>query len=375
VDVVTGADSVLSRRALNRSLLARQMLLDRVDLPALDVVERLVGMQAQVPTDPYTALWSRIRGFQAAELSSLIETRRAVRVVALMRTTIHLVSARDALVLRPLMRPVLDRFWRSSPFSKQLGAADVDEVVAAGLELLADGPMVASELGRRLQARWPDADAVSLGYAIRTLVPVVQPPPRGLWGRSGPARIEPIERWLGRPLEAEPSVDAVVMRYLAAFGPATARDVAIWSWWTGMREVLERLRPRLRTFRDERGRELFDVPDAPFPDPDTPAPVRFLPEYDNLVLSHDDRSRIMDRKLTEDIWMRGSILVDGFVRGTWRIDTTRGATELRVGTFDSLSAADLADVEAEARQLAAFLVPDAAAIDVRIGPIEVMARG
>ena len=195
---------VLTRRQLNRSLLARQMLLERVDLPAIEVVERLVGMQAQVPTDPYTALWSRIEGFRPEELSQLIGERRAVRAVGLMRTTIHLVSARDALTIRPLMQPVLDRAWRYSPFSKQLGGADVDDVVAAGLELLAERPYVATELGKRLQERWPDADANSMGYAIRFLVPVLQPPPRGLWGKGGLSHVETIERWLGRPLDPAP---------------------------------------------------------------------------------------------------------------------------------------------------------------------------
>ena len=367
-------DRVLTRRQLNRTLLARQMLLERVDLPAIDVVERLVGTQAQVPTDPYTALWSRIAGFRATELSTLIEERRAVRVVGLMRTTIHLVSARDALSIRPLMQPVLDRAWRYSPFSKQLGGAEVADVIAAGLDLLADGPMVATDIGRRLRERWPEADAVSIGYAIRFLVPVLQPPPRGLWGRSGAARVATIERWLGRPVETNPSVDEVVLRYLAAFGPATPKDVQVWSWWTGMRDVLERLRPRLVTYRDERGRELFDVPDAPFPDPDTPAPVRFLPEYDNIALSHDDRSRVVDRRFSEDIWMRGSILVDGFIRGTWRIDPKKDPIALTIGTFDDLSTSELNDVEAEAERLAAFLVPDAASREIRIGGIAAVAR-
>lgn len=360
---------VLTRRQLNRSLLARQMLLERVDLPAIEIVERLVGMQAQVPTDPYTALWSRIRNFQPAELSELITERRAVRAVGLMRTTIHLVSARDALTIRPLMQPVLDRAWRYSPFSKLLAGADVDDVVAAGLELLAERPYVATELGKRLQERWPDADANSMGYAIRFLVPVLQPPPRGLWGKGGLAYVETIERWLGRPLDANPSIDDIVLRYLGAFGPATAKDVQVWSWLTGMRGVLERLRPRLRTFRDEKGRELFDVADAPYPDADTPAPVRFLPEYDNIALSHDDRTRVIDRKFGEGIWMRGSILVDGFVRGTWRMDTKRGESVLTVGLFDALTPSDRTDVEAEAELLAEFLVPDARTRDIRIGEL------
>jgi hypothetical protein len=360
---------VLTRRQLNRSLLARQMLLERADVPAIEVIERLVGMQAQVPTDPYTALWSRISEFRPTELSELINERRAVRAVGLMRTTIHLVSARDALTIRPLMQPVLDRAWRYSPFSKQLAGADVDDVVAAGLELLAERPYVATELGKRLQERWPDADPNSMGYAIRFLVPVLQPPPRGLWARSGAARVDTIERWLGQSLDPNPSVDELVQRYLGAFGPASAKDVAVWSWLTGMREVLERLRPRLCTFRDENGRELFDVPDAPFPDPETPAPVRFLPEYDNIALSHDDRTRVLDRKLSEPIWMRGSILVDGFVRGTWRLDRERGKAVLRIGLFDSLTPTDRADVEGEAELLAAFLVPEAETREIVIGDI------
>ncbi len=361
------SEPVLTRRELNRSLLARQMLLQRVDLPAIDVIERLVGMQAQVPTDPYTALWSRIGGFRAEELSDLIADRRAVRAVGLMRTTIHLVSARDALAIRPLMQPVLDRAWRYSPFSKQLAGTAVEDVVAAGLDLLAERPYVATELGKRLQERWPDADANSMGYAIRFLVPVLQPPPRGLWGKGGLAYVETIERWLGRPLDPDPPVDEIVLRYLAAFGPATAKDVQVWSWLTGMRAVLDRLRPRLHTFRDENGRELFDVPDAPFPDPETPAPVRFLPEYDNIALSHDDRTRVIDRKFTEPIWMRGSILVDGFVRGTWRIDTRHNVSVLKAALFDSLTAADKVAVESEAELLAGFLVPDVGTREIQIG--------
>jgi Winged helix DNA-binding domain len=360
--------AVLDRRQLNRSLLARQLLLERVERPAIDVIEHLVGMQAQVPTDPYTALWSRIDGFKPMELSDLIADRQAVRAVAMMRTTIHLVSARDAIGIRPLMQPVLERAFRYSPFARQLDGADVTDVVAAGLEVLAEGPQVATELGRRLQERWPDADANSMGYAVRYLVPLLQPPPRGLWGRGGLAKIETIERWLGRPLEAMP-IDDVVVRYLGAFGPATAKDVQVWSWLTGMREILERLRSRLVTYRDESGRELFDVPGAPFPDPDMPAPVRFLPEYDNIALSHDDRTRVIDRKLTEDIWMRGSIIVDGFVRGTWRIDTKRGESVLRIGLFDQVSASERVDVEAEAHELAAFLAPDARTREVVIGQI------
>jgi hypothetical protein len=348
----------LTRRELNRAILDRQMLLQRARVPAIDVVERLVGMQAQVPTDPYTALWSRIESFDPGELSSDIGERRAVRVVMLLRTTIHLVSARDCLEIRPLLQPVAERQWRYSPFAKALAGLDIDEVVAAGRALLAEHPQTGGAMGKRLAERWPDRDASSLGYAVRWLVPLVQIPPRGLWGQGGQPVLETVERWLGAPLAANPSLDHLVLRYLAAFGPATARDVGVWSWLTGIGEVLERLRPRLLSFRDEAGRDLFDLPDAPRPDPDTPAPARLLPEYDNLLLSHHDRSRVGDPAFRGRPWWHGSVFVDGFVAGTWRPERANGGLTLRIGRYRSMTDAEHAEVEAEATRLAAFLAPN-----------------
>jgi hypothetical protein len=349
---------VLTRRQLNRAILERQMLLRRERASPIGVIERLVGMQAQVPTDPYTALWSRIEAFDPTELSSDIAERRAVRVVMLLRTTIHLVSARDCLQIRPLLQPVAERQWRYSPFAKALAGIDVDEVVAAGLELLAERPQSGSALGKRLAERWPDRDPSSLGYAVRWLSPLVQVPPRGLWGRGGQPVLETVERWLGAPLAAEPSIDELVLRYLAAFGPATARDVGVWSWLTGIREVIERLRPRLRTFRDEAGRELFDAPDAPLPEADTPAPVRFLPEFDNILLSHDDRSRMGDPAFKGRPWWHGSVLVDGFLGGTWQPERRGDGITIRIGFYRPMADAERAEVETEATRLAAFLAPD-----------------
>lgn len=349
---------VLTRRQLNRAILERQLLLRREAVPALAVVERLVGMQAQVPPDPYTGLWSRIEGFDPAELSADIAERRAVRAVMLMRTTIHLVSARDCLEIRPLIQPVVERAWRYSPFARALAGLDIDEVIAAGLELLADGPQTSGDIGKRLAERWPDRDPASLGHAVRWLVPMVQVPPRGLWGRGGLPRLETVERWLAAPLAARPSLDDLVTRYLAAFGPATARDVGVWSGLTGLGEVLERLRTGLRTFRDEAGGELFDVSDGPLPDPGTPVPVRLLPEFDNLLLSHDDRSRMGDVELRGRPWWHGSLLVDGFLAGTWRPQRRRGGITLQVGTYRSMTDAELDDVAAEATRLATFLAPD-----------------
>jgi len=341
------------------------MLLRRVKLPAAKAIERLVGMQAQVPTDPYIGLWTRLEGFETAELAGLLQNRHAVRATAMLRTTIHLVTARDCLAMRPLLQPVAQRAFRHGPFSKALAGLDIDEVVAAGRELLEERPRTIGEVGKVLQQRWPDHDAESLGYAVRYLVPLVQTTPRGVWGKSGRPILALSESWLGRPLETNSSVDEVVTRYLAAFGPATASDLQTWSWLTGMREVLERLRPQLRTFRDERGRELFDLPDAPLPDPETPAPVRFLPEYDNIFLSHDDRSRIVDRKYLDQVLMHGFLLVDGFIRGVWKTNRKRGDATLVIGLWDRLEAAERAQVEAEAVRLLDFVADDAGTRDIR----------
>jgi Winged helix DNA-binding domain len=348
----------LTRRELNRAILQRQLLLRRERVSAHDVVERLVGMQAQVPTDPYTGLWSRIDDFDPLELSADLQERRVVRAVMLMRTTIHLVSARDCLEIRPLIQPVVERQWRYSPFARALSGLDLDEVLDAGLALLAQGPQTAGAIGKRLAERWPDRDTSSLGYAIRWNVPLVQIPPRGLWGRGGQPVLETVERWLEAPLSSQPSLDDVILRYLAAFGPATAKDAGVWSWLTGLGEVVERLRPRLVTYRDEAGRELFDVPDGPMPDPDMPAPVRLLPEFDNLLLSHEDRSRMGDPALRGMPWWHGSLLVDGFLAGTWRPERRPGGVTVRIGLYRSLRDAELSDVEAEAARLVAFLLPD-----------------
>ena len=355
----------LTRRELNRAILQRQLLLRRESVPAMDVVERLVGMQAQVPTDPYTALWSRITDFEPAELAADVEERRVVRAVMLMRTTIHLVSARDCLEIRPLIQPVVERQWRYSPFAKALAGLDIDEVLAAGLALLAERPQTAGAIGKRLAERWPDRDPSSLGHAVRWLVPMVQIPPRGVWGRGGQPVLETVERWLGAPLSKYPSLDDLVLRYLAAFGPATAKDASIWSWLTGLGEVMERLRPRLVTYRDEAGRELFDVPDVALPDPETPAPVRLLPEFDNLLLSHDDRSRMADPAYRGGPWWHGSLLVDGFLAGTWRPERRPGGMTLRIGLYRPLTDPELTDVQAEAARLVAFLVPGGEA-DVQV---------
>jgi hypothetical protein len=337
-------------------LLERQLLLRREQMSAAEVVEHLVGMQAQEPKDPYIGLWTRIDGFRPGELEGLIEKREAARLT-LMRGTIHLVTARDCLALRPVVQAVTERIhWTSSPFGRRLGGADPEEVVAAGREILEEKPRTRAEVRDLLAERWPDRDAEAMAHTVAYLLPVLQIPPRGLWSRSGRATLATVETWLGRPLDGDPAPDRAVLRYLGAFGPASVKDVAMWSGLTGVREIVDRLRGELRTFQDEKGVELFDLPDAPLSDPDLPAPVRFLPEYDNVFLSHADRSRIGDPKdrpllgFGDERFFK-MVLIGGFLRAAWRVVDA----DVVVKPARKLSKRDAAAVEAEGRRLVRFL--------------------
>jgi Winged helix DNA-binding domain len=365
---------VLDRRTLNRATLARQLLLERTRLRPLDAVAHLLGLQAQVPLNPYHALWSRLDGFRPGDLSQALLDRRVVRI-AVMRATIHLVTADDCLVLRSVAQPVLDaELARHPEHGPALRGVDLGPVLDVARNVL-ERPLSTTELRAALAAKFPDLDAAALAYACRCKLGLVQAPPRGLWGRSAQVTLTTVESWLGRPLARGTAVDDVVMRYFAAFGPAAVADVATWSRLTRLREVVDRLRPRLRAFRDERGRELFDLPDAVRPDADTPAPPRFLPEYDNLLLSHDDRSRffptddrVRARLFGADRKVGGSVLHDGFVCGTWRMDRDGETVALVVDHAPELNQRARSAVAAEGRRLLRFLAPETAA-DVRFAAL------
>ena len=373
----------LSTQALNRALLARQRLLARAPLPAgpaagdraahvIRLVEHLAGLQAQAPFPPYYGLWSRLDGFRPEDLAELITGRQVVRI-ALMRGTIHLVSARDCLLFRPLLQPVLER-GLSAVYARQLKGVDTRALATAGRALVEEQPRSFGELGESLSATWPDHPPTALAQGVRALVPLVQVPPRAVWGQAGQSRHTSAESWLGRPLHDAPSLDDLFERYLAAFGPASVADAQAWSGLTRLREVAERLRPRLRTFRGPAGAELFDLPDAPRPSPGTEAPVRLVAEFDNLILSHADRTRIIGEDARKRIFTKngifpGTVLAGGFVAGMWRISRSRGSSTLVVELFGPLPAASRGALEAEGERLLSFAAADAATRDIRYAPL------
>jgi hypothetical protein len=356
------AAPTLTVRQLGRATLARQLLLERAPLSAAEAVGRLAGMQAQEPKHPYIGLWTRLERFEAAQLRDALQARDVVRAT-LMRSTLHLMTAADYGALRMALQPPM------SVAMRVLGARseglDPDEVIPAARALLHDGPLAFDRIRALLVERFPDVNDRALGYAVRTLLPLVMVTSEdGRWGFDRVAEFALAEQWLGsEPAPADPA--ALVRSYLAAFGPASAADAQTWSGAGGLKQVLQGLRDELAVFRDERGRELFDLPDAPRPDADTPAPPRLLPEFDNLVLAHEDRSRVIadeHRPLvtTKNLRVRATFLVDGVVAGTWTIEAKRRLATLRLAPFGKLTKAAARALTAEAEALVRFAEPESA---------------
>ncbi|WP_043910474.1 winged helix DNA-binding domain-containing protein [Kitasatospora griseola] len=353
--------AVMSDRALGRATLHRQHLLEPAGLTALEMIEHLVGMQAQAPWPPYVGLWTRLRTFDHKDLARLLEDRSVVRLL-MFRGTVHLVSSADCLALRPLVQRVIDRMYVTAKLTAAVG--DPDAVADRGRRLLAEKALTPKEIGDALAEHLPGVLPRQLGDVVRARLPLVQVPPRAVWGVGGATRYATAESWLGAPLQAA-ELPAVIRRYLAAFGPATVADVQAWSGLTRLREITDAM-PGLLRLRDEHGGELLDLPDAPRPDPDVPAPVRFLPDFDNVVLSHARRSRIIRDEHRPHLFLRngivpGSFLVDGLVEGTWRADD--GTVTVR--PFNPPSDRVREQLAEAGEQLARFLAPPGTAVAVR----------
>lgn len=358
-------EEAVGSRALNRATLARQHLLERRKATVLQEVGHLVALQAQVPFNPYTGLHARLAGFRPEALAKAMLARKVCRMATL-RSTIHLQAPADAVLLRWLAQPAVERSFNSN-HRKGLGGTDPREVAEAGRRLLeADGPMTFEELGNALMPKFPGGKRLDLGMAVRTHVPLVQVTPRGVWGQSLAATHAPADSWLGvdfaEPDDRDAALDGLVLRYLAAHGPASVMDMQSWATATGLKPAFERLAPDLVAFTDAKGRALYDVPRGPRPDPDTPAPPRLMPEYDNLFLSHADRSRLLGDGERKALRYEGpgwqTLLVDGAIAGRWSVeDGPRGAI-LTAHTFRPLAPASREDVEAEALGLLRMLRPD-----------------
>lgn len=297
-------------------------------MAASDAVEQLLGLQAQNVKPPYFQLHARLAGFRPAELAGLMETRRVVRMVT-MRSTLHTHTARDAFILRSLVQGARDR--EIGHFRKGLVGVELERLAARARAFVEAEPRTMAEIRAELHREWPGAEPQALSVAARCLLPLVQVTPRGVWGCSGQVRLTTLEAWVPDVVEGhagdeqspEARLDGLVLRYLGGFGPASVKDMQVWAGLTRLREAFERLRPQLAVFRDETGVELFDLPDAPRPDADTPAPPRFLPEFDNLLLSHADRTRVVPAALKGRAWAGNqaycTLLVDGFLGGLWRL--------------------------------------------------------
>ncbi|MFG1784327.1 winged helix DNA-binding domain-containing protein [Rhodococcus oryzae] len=359
----------LSLRALSLATLERQHLLRRTGGSALELVGHLFGLQAQAPMAPYFSLWARLKGFRPDDLSSLIENRDVVRI-ALMRGTVHAVTAADALSLRPWVRPIMDADLRTNTQHKAaLVGMDLAALTDWSRATLECTPLSLADLRPLLAERWQDRDPVALAHAVRALLPLVQVPPRGIWGRSGQPVCTTLERWTDTPL-SEPIPDEIILRYLAAYGPASAADAQAWSGLTRLGEVFDRLRPRLRVFVDEDGAELFDLPDAPRPDPAGSLPPRILAPYDSVLLGHANRSRVIadeHRKVvfTVNGIIKPTVLVGGQVAGFVTLTAKKRSAAVEIATFAPVAKGVTSALEAEAQRLLTFAYPDADDHDIR----------
>jgi hypothetical protein len=350
---------VMSAKAVNRATLARQLLLEREAVPAVEVVARLGGMQGQEPKHPYVGLWSRIAGFEETELDQAVAARDVVRATFL-RGTLHLVTAADYLRFRATVAPVLEAGLKV--LGDRAAGLEPAKVVAAAEKLLAKEPLTFTEVRDALQQQFPDVNERALGFCTRMLVPLVMHPADVRWSWTANSKFTPAEDWIGSKLHKTGEAAELVTRYLAAFGPATPADFQTWSGLQKAKPLFDEL--DLETFQDENGKPLYDVPDAPRPDADTPAPVRFLPEFDNLLLSHAKRERIIADEhkpavFTKNLRVKATYTVDGFVAGLWTSELKRGVVTLTLTPFGRTLKKTQAELEREGSGLLRFLEPNA----------------
>jgi hypothetical protein len=357
-----GRPQGVTRRELGRATLARQLLLERSPLGALAAIEALAGLQAQEPRPPFIGLWSRIRAFEPAALRDALRSGAVLRA-PLLRGTLHLVSAADFRLLRGACQPALDVAARV--LRDRAAGADPDAVCALARAALEERPRTSAQMRELMAERFPASDARALAYLARMHVPLALVPSEDEWGFP---RDPALALAAAEPGEAT----TLVRRYLAAFGPASVADAQEWSGVRGLAPAFEALSDELVRLRDETGRELFDLPDAPRPPHDMPAPVRLLPEFDNLVLGHADRGRLIAPEhrpllITKNLRVPATFLVDGEVAGTWSVTRRARSATLELVPFARLAAGVRRELEQESVALLAALEPGRTG-EVRVTP-------
>lgn len=359
--------TTLSNRTLNRTLLARQLLLERTTMPVVEAVEHLGGLQAQAPVPPYLALWTRLTPFEVDALSKLIIDRSLVRMT-LWRGTLHLISANDVYLMRTALQPELDKWARTVMPPATRVAIDLDELARLTREYVDTEPRTVAEIGAFLQERFPECKARELSTQAQMLVPMIQVPPRGIWGVGGIPQNVAMATWLGRELPSQAAVPELITRYLRAFGPATLADVQAWSRLTGLKAHAAEL--DLVEYRNEAGKVLLDVPDGVIVPEDAPAPARLLPAFDNVLLGHADRTRIMSEE-ARSRWgaVRNGVfpptfLVDGFLHGTWNVVETKDTATLTIEPYSRTTKKHLAGVIREAKAVLKVMAPKKAHVIV-----------
>lgn len=366
------ADRILTLREINRMTLARQMLLEKQHLPIPAAITRLVGLQAQQAQPPFVGLWTRLKDFKREDLAVLLQNRTIIKA-SLMRATLHLFTADDYVTFRTTLQPVLAGAARD--ISKRRGGEfDVRIVLDAARRFIAEKPRTFVEISDMLANLLPDTDVGSMRYTVRTHIPMVQVPVSDGWCYPGKPQFTLAEEWLGQPLPLKDHTRELVLRYLAAFGPASVIDMQTWSGLSNLKEVFEKLRSELQVYRDEGKRELFDLPEkiAPVsPDVDTPVPVRFLPEYDNLLLSHSNRRRVLADMYRPKVYLPGlrvaaTILVDGFVAGVWKTNVNKGDATLLIEPFNQLENPIKQALFEKGEDLLRFIETDAKSYQVQI---------
>jgi len=369
------ATKVLTLRQLNRATLARQFLLTREKLAPRVIVERLVALQAQWPRPPFLTLWARSEGFERRALTELLLRRQLVRATFL-RGTLHVLTSKDFVALRPTLEPMLSAGMRAI-LKARAASFDLEALLARARRLLGGQALTFEALRERFLKDDPKVDERAMGYAVRMQLPLVMvPEPDCDWSFPTQSRFTLASEWLGAAwptgaaARTPAATGALVLRYLAGYGPASVADAQAWSGLRGLRPTFEALRPRLLSFEDEHGRELFDLEDAPRPEPDTAAPVRFLPDFDDAIVTRADE-RLVARAHRPKVFLSAlrvapTVLVDGFVAATWKLTRTSRKATLAVEPFKPFAAKVRAQVLAEGERLLQFAEPEAQNTDIAL---------